>query len=211
MQTVKYIERLWSARRYETLLGELVACRADAQFLPLLQTDAPSTPGTTPVATSGSTPAAAMAMIRLDELAQSGAPVYHKFLVCLLATQESDGGWGDPIISALCLRALLGSRGGGEAIDRGLLYLANLQKDDGIWPRIPFRRMPADALTSAVVMYHLSHEPRFREAVAFDDAVRWFDLNSGQLDPETRKLWFRVRLRCGISHERSSILWTSAI
>jgi len=111
----------------------------------------------------------------------------------------------------LCLRALLGSRGGGEAIDRGLLYLANLQKEDGIWPRVPFRRMPADALTSAVVMYHLSHEPRFREAVAFDDAVQWFDGHSTELDPQTRKLWFSIRLRCGISQERLTTLWTSAI
>jgi hypothetical protein len=198
MQTVKQIERLWTGRRYEALLGELVACRADAEFVPLLQT------------CSIAIPAAAMAMIRLDELGQSGAPIYHKLLICLLAAQESDGGWSDPILSALCLRALLGSRGGGEAIDKGLLYLANLQKDEGIWPRIPFRRMPEDALTSAVVMYQLSHEERFREAVAFDDAVRWFDDHSAQLDPQTRKIWFSVRLRCGISRERSTTLWTSA-
>jgi len=198
MQTVKHIERLWNGRRYEALLRELVACRADAEFLPLLQTS------------SLAIPAAAMAMIRLDELSQSGAAIYHKLLVCLLAAQESDGGWGDPILSALCLRALLGSRGGGEAIDRGLLYLASLQKDEGIWPRIPFRRMPSDALASAVVLYHLSHEPRFREAVAFDQAVRWFDDHSAQLDLQTRKLWFSIRLRCGITRERSATLWTSA-
>jgi hypothetical protein len=198
MQTVKHIERLWNGRRYEALLDQLVACRTDAQFVPLLQTS------------SIAIPAAAMAMIRLDELGQSGVPIYHKLLICLLASQESDGGWSDPILSALCLRALLGSRGGGEAIDRGLLYLANLQKDEGIWPRIPFRRMPADALVSAVVMYHLSHEPRFREAVSFDDAVRWFDDHSDQLDPQTRKLWFGVCLRCGINRQRGATLWTTA-
>jgi hypothetical protein len=198
MQTVKHIERLWAARRYEDLLGELVACRSDTQFLPLLQS------------TSIAVPAAAMAMIRLDELGQSGAPSYHKFLVCLLAAQESDGGWGEPILSSLCLRALLGSRGGGEAIDRGLAYLASLQKDEGIWPRIPFRRMPSDSLASAVVMYNLSHESRFRDAVAFQDAVQWFDEHADQLDSQTRKLWFSVRLRCGINPERATTLWTSA-
>jgi len=198
MQTVKHIERLWTARRYEALLRELVACRADADFIPLMQTS------------SIAIPAAAMAMIRLDELSQSGAPIYHKLLVCLLASQDSDGGWGDPVTTALCLRALLGSRGGGEAIEQGLLYIANLQKEDGIWPKIPFRRMPADALTSAVILYQLSHEPRFPEAVSFEDAVRWFDDHESQLDSATRKLWFGIRLRCGINRDRKAALWTFA-
>jgi hypothetical protein len=198
MQTVKHIERLWSARRYDALLTQLVACRTDAQFLPLLQTN------------SLAIPAAAMAMVRLDELGQSGAPIYHKVLVALLASQESDGGWGDPILTALCLRALLGSRGAGESIDRGLLYLANLQKEEGIWPNIPFRRMPEDALTSVVVLYHLSHEPRFRNAVSFDSAVHWFDTHANQLDPQTRKLWLSTRLRCALTPTRTESLWTSA-
>jgi hypothetical protein len=124
--------------------------------------------------------------------------------------QESDGGWGDPILTALCLRALLGGRGGGEAIEQGLSYLAGLQKDEGIWPRIPFRRMPADALASAMVLYHLSHEQRFRDAVLFENAVRWFEDHSTQLDAPTRKLWFSVCLRCGINRARSMTLWTSA-
>jgi hypothetical protein len=198
MQTVKHIERLWTGRRYDALLREMAACRTDAEFLPLLQTGAIAVP------------AAAMAMIRLDELSQWGAPIYHKFLVCLLAAQESDGGWGDPILTALCLRALLGGRGGGEAIEQGLSYLAGLQKDEGIWPRIPFRRMPADALASAMVLYHLSHEQRFRDAVLFENAVRWFEDHSTQLDAPTRKLWFSVCLRCGINRARSMTLWTSA-
>jgi hypothetical protein len=198
MQTIKQIERLWNARRYDTLLRELTSCRADAQFVSLFE------------AGSIAIPAASMAKIRLDELGQSGAPAYHKFLICILASQESDGGWGDPILSALCLRALLGSRGGGEAIERGLAYMATLQKEEGIWPRIPFRRMPADALASAVILYHLSHEPRFQDAVAFDDAVQWFEDHCTQLEPQTRKLWFSIRLRCGLSRERSKTLWTSA-
>jgi hypothetical protein len=198
MQTVKHIERLWAGRRYDALLRELVACRADADFLPLLQNG------------SIAIPAAAMAMIRLDEFGQSGAPIYHKLLVCLLASQDGDGGWGDPIMSALCLRALLGSRGGGEAIERGLLYLAGLQKAEGIWPRIPFRRMPADALASAVILYHLSHEERFRQAVLFDHAVRWFEDHRADLDPQTRKLWYGICLRCGINRTRAVGLWMSA-
>ena len=198
MQTVKHIERLWTARRYDALLRELSACRADADFLPLLQTG------------SLAVPAAAMGMIRMDELCQCGTPIYHKFLICLLAAQESDGGWGDPILTALCLRALLGSRGGGEAIEHGLSYLVDLQKDEGIWPRIPIRRMPADALTSAIVLSHLSHEQRFREAIMFDRAVRWFDDHSEQFDPQTRKLWFSVCLRSGFNRARSQTLWPSA-
>jgi hypothetical protein len=198
MQTVKQIERLWTGRRYDALLRELTLCRADAEFIPLIQNS------------SLALPAAAMGMVRLDELSQAGAPIYHKLLVCLLAAQDSDGGWGDPVMTALCLRAMLGSRGGGEAIERGLTYLANLQKEEGIWPKIPFRRMPADSLTSAVILYQLSHEPRFRDAVSFDDAVQWFDDHATQLDPATRKLWFSVRLRCGISRDQKAELWTFA-
>jgi hypothetical protein len=201
MQTVKQIEKLWNARRYEALLRELTACRTDADFVPLMHAG--------PMAI----PAAAMAIIRLDEFAQAGAPIYHKLVLCLLASQEADGGWGDPIVSALCLRALLAGRGTGEAVDQAINYLANLQKEEGIWPRIPFRRMPADALTSAVVLYHLSHESRFRAAVQFDQAVQWFDEHTAELDGQTRKLWQSIRLRCGMAHvrhERRESLWTAA-
>jgi hypothetical protein len=187
MQTIKQIERLWTTRRYESLLKELVAYRPDAEFVNRLQAG--------PLAPAAS----AMAMIRLDELGQAGAPIYHKFLLAVLSSQESDGGWGDPILSALCLRALLGTHGGGQSIERGLAHLASLQKDDGAWPRIPVRRTPADALTSAVVLYQLGHEPRFRAAVRFDRAVDWLQNQTSVLDPLSRKIWLSVRMRCALT------------
>lgn len=62
MQTIKHIERLWTARKYELLFRELIATRPEASFRLEIE-----------LATC--TPAAAMAMIRLDELNQSHQPL----------------------------------------------------------------------------------------------------------------------------------------
>jgi hypothetical protein len=137
-------------------------------------------------------------VIRLDELNQSHVPLCAKLIRAVLAAQESDGGWGDVITTSLCLRALLCSNGDGDAIARGMKYLANLQKSEGIWPAIPLRRMPEDAYSSAFVLYELADHVRFRDAVAFADAVRWFEQNEAKLDPEARKLWDRARHRCKV-------------
>src|SRR5437870_2978557 len=118
MITVKHIERLWTGRMYDRLFRELLINRPEAGLrLELELTGA-----------CRATPAAAMAMIRLDELNQSHHPLQAKLLRTLIATQEADGGWGDPIATALAVRALLNDNGDGAVIDRGLHYLAMMQK-----------------------------------------------------------------------------------
>jgi hypothetical protein len=141
-----------------------------------------------------------MALIRLSELGQSHVPLAQTLLRPLLATQESDGGWADPMLTSLCLRALMAGNGAGLAIERGLTYLANLQKSEGAWPAEPIRRMPADPRTSAFVLYQLAVDDRFRAAIRFDDAVAWFDTHRGTLELETRRLWDRIALRCHAHH-----------
>jgi hypothetical protein len=182
MITVRQIERLWNEKSYRRLTAELLStrsestCRLDAEL-------------------SNSLGAAALAMIRLDELEQSHHPLNRKLLNVILVAQEADGGWGDPLRSALCLRALLCSRGEGTVVERGLGYLATMQKAEGVWPKEPIRRMPADGLVSAFVMFELAAAPRFREVVRIDDAVGWFMRNEQSLDSDALRLWELASLR----------------
>lgn len=182
MITVRQIERNWTARTYEKLFRELVANRPESS-LRFEQEQ------------GRAIPTAAMGVIRLEELNLAHIPLCGKLVRAVLAAQESDGGWGDVITTALCLRALLCSNGDGVAIQRGLTYLANLQKVEGIWPAIPLRRMPEDAYSSAFVLYELFDHARFRDLVAIPAAVRWFEQNEAKLDPQARQLWERARHR----------------
>jgi hypothetical protein len=183
MTTVRHIERLWDAKAWGRLLRELLENRAESSTR--LEVEVHSLVA-----------AAAMAMIRLDELGQSHTPLFGRLIRTLLASQDPDGGWRDPATTALCLRALLIDRGQGLAIDRGLRYLGTMQKDEGAWPNEPIRRMGADGFTSALVMFHLSDAPAFRAAVRFDDAVRWFTRHADELDNEAKRLWSLASLRC---------------
>jgi hypothetical protein len=183
MHTVKQVQRLWEARKYQALFADLAANRMEATLR--IETH--------PAASAS---AAAMGVIRLAELGQSHVPLAQNLLRTLLATQDADGGWADPMLTSLCLRALMAGNGAGLAIERGLNYLANLQKSEGIWPAEPIRRMTADARVSAFVMYQLGNDDRFRAAVRFTDAVDWFDTHQRTLDIETRRLWDRAALRC---------------
>ena len=115
MITVRQVERDWNARHYEKLFRELTAFRPEASFRFEFEDNR-------------STPAAAMALIRLEELSQAHVPLYGRLLRAVLASQDQrDGGWSDPMVTALCLRALMAGRGNGLAIDLGLRYLADLQ------------------------------------------------------------------------------------
>ena len=100
--------------------------------------------------------------------------------------------------TAICLRALLAGRGQGQAIDRGLLYLASLQKTEGIWPKVPIRRMESDPFVSAFILHQLGASEGFRSAVRFFDALNWFEANEATLDAETRRLWDHASIRCQI-------------
>src|SRR5687768_14334307 len=106
MITVRQIERTWNAKEYDRLVRELLGGRPEARYrFEMELTRAPL--------------AAALAVIRLDELAQGYVPLYSRLVRALLSTQEADGGWGDPATTALCCRALACGNGNGLAIDRG--------------------------------------------------------------------------------------------
>jgi hypothetical protein len=186
MQTARQIERFWSAKQYDRLAREVLAARVEASHR---LTDE----------LSRNVPAAALALIRLDELNQSHHPLTQKLIHCILSAQESDGGWGDPLVTALCLRALLCSRGQGVAIERGLTYLADLQKTEGAWPSVPIRRTTEDAFVSAFILFQLADNLAFRAAVRFDAAVNWFVQNEPKMDEDTRRLWRRASLRCRLA------------
>jgi hypothetical protein len=183
MMTVRHLERQWNAKHYTKLMAELLEARPEAWF-------------TFDHQASQTARVAGLALIRLEELDQAHVSLAAALRRTLLAMQESDGGWGDPAVSALCLRALLLGKGAGIAVDRGLAYLANLQQSDGIWPAVPIRRMPADAATSAFILSQLADEPRFAESVRLVDAFTWFARNRTSLDSITTRVWERMRTRC---------------
>ena len=183
MITVKQMQRAWSARQYERLFRDLIEYRPE---------------GTLDLDFEGAwaIPTAAMAIIRMDELTQAHCPLYAQLVRALIAAQQNDGGWGDPALTALCLRALLCGQGNGHAIERGAAYLGNLQKEEGLWPRFPLRRMPEDPYVSAFILLQLANDPAFRTAVRLEDAVSWFERNEAFLDSATREVWRRAARRC---------------
>lgn len=193
MITVRFIQRLWDGRNYDRLIGELLAARVESS--PRINSRL-----------TGSTAAAALGLIRLDELNQSHTPIAQKMLRCIIASQTTDGGqeagWNDPMLCALCLRALMTARGQGLAIERGLAWLGTMQRPEGIWPAEPFRRMPGDALVSAFILMQLGGNDQFRSAVRFDDAAMWFAAHADELDGEIVKIWHHASLRAGVSSVR---------
>lgn len=194
MITIRQIERLWLARDYTRIARLCLELRPEASVRLTLEG-------------SRQVPAAALAIIRLDELGQSYAPLCARLLRYLMGSQEVDGGWGDPIATALAIKALSCSSGQGIAIDRGIAYLADLQKPDGLWPRIPLRRLPSEPFTSAFILYTLHDNPAFAEAVRFDDALAWFDQHHSSLDIETERLHRSLALRLNRS-TTPQLLWS---
>lgn len=195
MMTVRQIERLWDAEAYTKLYRELMVARPEASFQMELEL-------------GRAVPVAALALLRLDELCQSHTPVYGRLLRIVLAAQEADGGWGDLMTTALCLRALLSDNGQGQAIERGMGYLANLQKSEGIWPRVPIRRTPADPFVSAFILHQLGDQSQFRSRIRFTDAVSWFHTHSPTLTAEVRRLWNRAALRCRMHQSDHVFAWS---
>ncbi|MGB7159273.1 MAG: hypothetical protein WBD40_14485 [Tepidisphaeraceae bacterium] len=183
MFTIRQIERQWSSKAYRRLAVDLLAGRPEASIR--LENEF-----------GRSVPAAALALVRMDELAQSHHPLYRTLLSVLIVAQEADGGWGDVLTTALCVRALTCGDGQGVAVEGGLAYLAQLQKAEGVWPKVPLRRMPADGFVSAFVLFELGDTEPFRDAVRFADALDWFADNLAALDPDTRRLWDRAGAKC---------------
>jgi hypothetical protein len=186
MMTVGKIQRLWNSKQYNQLVDELSAQRVEALAAREL-VDRPTVA------------AAAWGLIRLEELNQPQAPLCRVLITAILSRQEADGGWGDVAVTALALRALCLWEGHGPAIDRGMNYLAQLQQPAGIWPKIPIRRMSADALVSAFVMLELAGNAQFRATVDFVAAVNWFEMHASDNDSIAQTLWTHARPR-GVIH-----------
>lgn len=193
MTTIRHIERQWTAGAYRTAIMQTLEARPEGALRDeLLREPCVS--------------AAALGLIRLQELHQQHQPLATKLVGALLNLQQSDGGWGDVATTAIALRALMGDRGQGQSIERGLSYLANLQKfDEPIWPGVPMRRMPADALVSAFVLHQLSSFEQFRSAVRFDDAICWLAAHEHTLDEPALRLWTRVKLRGPFGNTRRAL------
>src|SRR5215216_947988 len=107
MQTVRQIERFFSAKQYTRLARDLLLARPESSARLLAELAQPA-------------PAAALALIRLDELHQAHHPLSQRLLRTILSSQEADGGWGDPVSTAVCLRALLLNRGAGLSVQHAL-------------------------------------------------------------------------------------------
>src|SRR2546430_10319902 len=123
MITVRHIERLFSHQQHPRLYRELIAGRPEAML------------GEGVEAVLGRVvPIAALGMIRLDELSQSHTSMYRRLLNVVLTAQQGDGGWGDPMTTAVALRAPLSRGRQGPAVDRRLPDPANLPQDDRPWP-----------------------------------------------------------------------------
>jgi hypothetical protein len=182
MITVRQVQRLWDSQQYGRLLDDLVSPRIEAL-------------ATRELAERPRAAAAAMALIRLDELNQGHASICPKLIRAILTQQENDGGWGDVPVTALCLRALLLWGGEGDGVHHGLVYLANLQQPTGLWPKIPIRRMAADPLVSAFVLLQLADSALFRAAVDFDSAVAWFQDHAAMAESSAQTLWSHARPR----------------
>jgi hypothetical protein len=180
MTTTRRIERLWGTKDYARLLGELLAGRSED--LPRVRTDV-----------NAKLAATALGVIRLDEFNQAHVPLCSQLIRMVLATQEADGGWADPMTTALCVRALLCSRGNGLASDRGLEALARLQKADGSFPAEPIRRLPSDAFVTAFVLYEIADAAH--GLIDVDRAMTWLDSVAGSFDDATRILVDRVKVK----------------
>ena len=191
MTTVRQIQRLWQAKAFDKLMQLLLTPRAEGSDR--LRAELLST-------AAGRTAAAALSVVRLDEMSQAFAPLYAECVRAVLAAQLPDGGWGCPMVTAVCVRALQCGRGHGTAVDRGLHHLADVQKDEGLWPNPPVKRLPADPFASAFVLMQLGDSDAFRDAVRFDEAVDWFDQKASTCDAETRRLWSHATHRCAARH-----------
>lgn len=192
MMTVRQLERFWQAADFERLVRVCLEMRPENSLRLVAEC-------------SKALPAAALAVVRMDELSQAHTLFCARLVRSILASQQADGGWGDPLTTALCLRALMCGQGDGPAIDRGVEYLANLQKTDGIWPKAPIRRLPADAFTSAFILLILGDDFRFRQAVRIGDAHGWFNANQAMLDGETARLWRILSMRQRLTTPRRQV------
>lgn len=183
MTTTKQIERLWDERAYPRLARLILESRCDID------------PGLVGRIARSTVAAAALAVIRLDELAQNARPIAQRLVRALIAMQQPDGGWGDVAVSVLAIRALRCACGDGAVIARGVRWLAELQKDEGAWPAEPIRRLSADPATTAFVLQHLAADPLLAAEARLVDAVDWLETHHDQADSLTHAHVARALVR----------------
>jgi hypothetical protein len=159
MMTVRQIEKWWAAKEHAKLSRECLAGRSEGveSMRGLLV---------------GPVSAAALALVRLDELGQQ-SDFTSALLRAVIDAQSDEGGWDDPLLTALCVRALLAHDDQHDRAAAGIASLARLQRVDGAWPREPLRRMPGDAMATAFILLQLVNDSGFRAVARVDDAVRW--------------------------------------
>jgi len=187
MLTIRGIERFWNSKETAALLRELIGMRIEKGVAGDLAGRAPAA-------------AAALSLIRIDEWQKNASPLCGTLIRAVLSAQEADGGWGDVLVTALCVRALSLSNGAGHSIERGLAYLANLQQPAGSWPRVPLRRMSADETTTAFVLMQLADLPIFWERIQAEEA---FDYLAGcdlTHEPDAALFYNAARLRRPPAH-----------
>ena len=154
MQTARHLERLWTAGRYSKLIDMIATPRRMA--LP----DEPR-----------KVIAAAVVLLRLQELNQPIGSFGKVMRGTLIAEQAADGSWADDVrVTALCVRAL----GGGDAADAGRAALTRVQHDDGGFPALAVKRLPGDVPATIEVVGHLLHLPP-GELPDVDGALAWLD------------------------------------
>lgn len=183
MITVRQMERWWDANDYGRMARELLASRVENS--PQMRQ-----------ACGGASGAAALAMIRLDELDQSHVALRERLLQRVLRTQEADGGWGDPLVTAVVLQALLSGHGAGAAVDGAIGYLVRLQQEQGSWPAEPLRRMPADVFVTAFIVHALADCLAFEQAARMNAAMEYLEEHAGA-EPLARQVCERMRRHGG--------------
>ncbi|MDW8263074.1 MAG: hypothetical protein RMJ35_11160 [Phycisphaerales bacterium] len=174
MTTIRQLDRLWNAKEHSRLVAEIAVGR------PELLAVARHLLG--PVA------AAAVGVIRLDELGQAHQPLSGRLIRTLLASQHEDGSWGDLAVTVLALRALRCGGGSGQAVQRALDFLQSQQELTGGWPYQPVGRMPPDPLMTAFVLLTLADDPMIAARLSFPAAAAWLRGQLARLDAPIRRL-----------------------
>jgi hypothetical protein len=159
MTTVRQIDGMWTDGQGRKLFSELSKFRPDVpEFLA-------GDLGILPIA------AAALSMIRLQELNQTRTQLYRALLARVLVTQDADGGWGDTLATVLAARALLNDPEGRSAGLKAVILLSNFQLDDGTFPRTLARRLAGDTLATAFVLAHLARMSEVANRVRVEAAI----------------------------------------
>src|SRR5215212_6621219 len=92
--TVRQIERLFISKHHRQLYRELMEARPEGAFA--LEN-----------VLGMAVPTAALALVRMDELTQSHLPLFRRLLNVVITSQQADGGWGNLLTTAVCVRALM--------------------------------------------------------------------------------------------------------